>query len=190
VTTRHLTAIGISGSPSASSRSRALLEHALARLGTRGIGTGIIDLNTLPADGLLGRATSPEVARALAQVAAADIVVASTPVYRATYTGLLKVFFDLFEQRALAGKVGIALASGGAPGHLLVLDHGLRPLFASVGAVVTSAGVYATDAEFSAGIPDEHVRERIERAAAEAVALAEAHGIPSPITTLAPAGAL
>ena len=189
MTRKSLSAIGISGSPSAKSRSRGLLEHALARLEARGIVTGVIDLNALPADGLLGRSASAEVTRALAQVAVADIVVASTPVYRATYTGLLKVFFDLFEHHALVGKIGIALASGGAPGHQLVLDHGLRPLFTSVGAVVVSTGVYAVDEEVVAGIPNERVRDRIERAVAEAVALANAHDAPSRINALSPAAA-
>jgi FMN reductase len=168
-----LTAIGISGSPSASSRSRILLEHALNRLANRGVVTGLIDLNELPADALLGRSVSAGIERALAAVGDADIVVASTPVYRATYAGLLKVFFDLFAHRALAGKVGLAIATGGAPGHQLVLDHGLRPLFASVGAVVVPTGVYAIDAEFDAGVPQADVLERIEGAVAESVQLAE-----------------
>lgn len=171
--TASLSAIGISGSPSARSRSRILLEHALGQLAAHGISTQLIDLSELPADALLGRRASAEVERALAAVAEADIVVASTPVYRATYTGLLKVFFDLFAQRALVGKVGLPIATGGAPGHQLVLDHGLRPLFASVGAVVVPTGVYAVDKEFDAGVPRADVLERIERAVAESVLLTE-----------------
>lgn len=183
--TESLTAIGISGSPSARSRSRILLEHAVGRLAGRGIVTGLIDLNELPADALLGRRSSAELERALAAVGDADIVVASTPVYRATYTGLLKVFFDLFAQRALAGKVGLAIATGGAPGHQLVLDHGLRPLFASVGAVVVPTGVYAVDAEFDAGVPHADVLERIERAVAESVLLTERSQVRNTAVSLA-----
>ena len=166
-------AVGISGSPSTRSRSRILLEHALGQLARQGVATDLVDLNELPADALLGRRRAAEVERALATVAEADIVVASTPVYRATYTGLLKVFFDLFTQRALVGKVGLSIATGGAPGHQLVLDHGLRPLFASVGAVVVPTGVYAVDGEFDDGAPRPGVLERIERAVAESVLLAE-----------------
>jgi FMN reductase len=150
-----------------------LLEHALSQLARQGFSTNVVDLNELPADALLGRRAAPELERALAAVGEADIVVASTPVYRATYTGLLKVFFDLFAQRALVGKVGLAIATGGAPGHQLVLDHGLRPLFASVGAVVAPTGIYAVDAEFDAGVPRAAVLERIERAVTESVLLAQ-----------------
>jgi FMN reductase len=171
-----LTAVGISGSPSAHSKSRTLLRLTLEQLSERGVATQLIDLSALPADALLGRRQAPELDRALAAVAASSIVIASTPVYRATYSGLLKVFFDLFAPRALTGKIGVAIATAGAPGHQLVLDYGLAPLFASVGAVVTATGIFATDAEFAAGIPDDTLRERIASAAAEAVALAETAG--------------
>jgi len=90
----NLTVVGISGSPAARSKSRTLLERALAALAARGASTTLIDLAALPADALLGRRRSSDVDDALARVAEATIIVASTPVYRATYTGLLKVFFD------------------------------------------------------------------------------------------------
>jgi FMN reductase len=182
---KKLTAIGISGSPSTRSRSRILLDYALGGLAAHGIVTELIDLNELPSDALLGRRTSVEVERALAAVGTADIVVASTPVYRATYTGLLKVFFDLLAQGALVGKVGIGIATGGAPGHQPVLDHGLRPLFASVGGAVVPTGVYAVDAEFEAGVPHADVLERIERAVSESVLLAERPQIPGTAAILA-----
>ena len=166
-----LTAIGISGSPSARSKSRTLLEHALAALAERGAAVSLIDLASLPADALLGRRRSDDVDEALARVRTATIVVASTPVYRATYSGLLKVFFDLLPVDGLAEKVAIAIATGGSPAHQLVIDHGLRPLFGSVGAVTTSAGIYGTDAGFENGVPQRALITRIEQAATEAVTL-------------------
>ena len=165
--------IGLSGSPNTSSRSRALLELALAALERQGGGpTRLIDLAKLPSDGLLGRREDREVADALQSVLDSSIIVVSTPIYRATYSGLLKVFFDLLPPDALARKVGIPIATGGGPSHLLAVDHGLRPLFASVGALVVSTGVYGTDAQFRAGVPEPALVERIERAALEAASLA------------------
>ncbi len=111
-------------------------------------------------------------ADALQAVLDAGIVVVSTPIYRATYSGLLKVFFDLLPQDALARKVAIVIATGGGQGHLLAVDHGLRPLLASVGALVVATGVYGTDAQFRAGVPEPALTERIERAALEAASLA------------------
>lgn len=169
----HLTAVGISGSPAARSKSRTLLEHALAELRERGVSTTLIDLSALPADALLGRRRAPEVDEALASVSQAAIVVASTPVYRATYSGLLKVFFDLMPVNGLVGKTAIPIATGGSPAHQLVIDHGLRPLFASVGAVITPTGIYGTDSAFENSIPHPTLIARIRVAVSEAITLSD-----------------
>jgi FMN reductase len=181
-----ITAVGISGSPSARSKSRTLLEHALAALTERGVPTTLIDLASLPADALLGRRKAGELDAALELVRDASIIVASTPVYRATYSGLLKVFFDQLPMNGLVDKTAIAIASGGSPAHLLVIDHGLRPLFASVGAITTPTGIYGTDSSFENGVPHQSLLTRIEQAASEAVTLSErvhlahsAAGLPS-----------
>ena len=165
--------VGLSGSPGRVSRSRALLELALAALERQGSGPArLIDLAQLPSDGLLGRRGDRDVADALGAVVAAGILVVSTPIYRATYSGLLKVFFDLLPQDALDGKVAIPIATGGGPGHLLAADHGLRSLLASVGALVVATGVYGTDAQFRNGVPEPVLAQRLERATLEAAALA------------------
>ena len=170
----ELRAVAISGSPSSHSKSRQLLAHVADCLISHGVKTTLVDLAQLPADGLLGRGHSEQVAAALRLVTESHIVVASTPVYRATYSGLLKVFFDLMPPSALAGKVGLPIATGGSAAHQLVLDHGLRPLFASLGAVTVPTATYAFDAQFSAAGPDPLVLLRLDRAAAEARTLARA----------------
>ena len=166
-------AVGISGSPGARSKSRTLLERALLALSERGATTTLIDLAALPADALLGRRRASEVDSALGSVSQATIIVASTPVYRATYSGLLKVFFDLLPVDGLVGKTAIAIATGGSSAHQLVIDHGLRPLFASVGAVTIATGVYGTDSAFENGVPHPSLIARLHAAVAEAVTLGE-----------------
>jgi FMN reductase len=154
------------------SRSRALLELALVALERQDVGSSrLIDLAQLPADALLGRRKDQDVSDAIHSVITAGIIVVSTPIYRATYSGLLKVFFDLLPPDALIGKVAIPIATGGGPSHLLAVDHGLRPLLASVGALVVATGVYGTDAQFRAGVPEPALVERIERAVLEALAI-------------------
>jgi len=170
-----ITVVGISGSPSAQgSKSRVLLEHALEQLRLHQAQATLIDLAALPADGLLGRRDDAAVRHALESVLGADIIVASTPVYRAAYTGLLKAFFDLLPQNALVGKVGVPIATGKGSAHALVGDHLFRPLFASVGAVVVSAALYGTDAQFRDGVPDQALLDGVGRAVREAVVLAAA----------------
>jgi len=166
-----LNAVGISGSPSTRSKSRTLLERALEAFAERGVTTTLIDLSALPADALLGRRRAIEVDDALAIVSQANIVVASTPVYRATYSGLLKVFFDLLPLNGLVDKTAIAIATGGSPAHQLVIDHGLRPLFASVGAMTTASGIYGTDSAFDNGVPHPSLIARVDAAVTEAIKL-------------------
>ena len=173
----NLAVVGLSGSPAASSKSRVLVEYALARAAGRGARAELVDLAALPADALLGRGSAPTVAAALAAAARARIVVAGTPVYRATYSGLLKVFFDLLPPDGLLGKIGIPIVTGHDRGHSLAVDHGLRPLFASLGATVVASGVYGISAQFQDGKTAPELLKAVDRAVEEALALAGA-GMP------------
>lgn len=167
-------AAGISGSPSSTSRSRLLVRRALDQLEAAGIPTTLIDLGDLPADALLGRTEDETVKQALADLTAARIHVAGTPIYRATYTGLLKVFYDLLPAEALRGTVTIPIATGSGPAHSLMVDHGLRPLIASLGGLTTAAAIYATPADFDEGEPNAALAERLRLAVEEAMRLAGA----------------
>lgn len=167
-----LRAIGISGSPSSTSRSRLLVQRVLERMAGAGVRTHLLDLGDLPAEALLGRAQHEDVAQALAELAAARVLVVGTPIYRATYTGLLKVFFDLLPPDALRGTVTLPIATGGSPAHLLMIDHGIRPLIASLGGLTTATAIYATPADFDGPEPNAALRDTLHTAAGEAVSVA------------------
>jgi len=171
------TAVGLSASPNrGSSQSGALLDIALLLLRAGGVRVERHDLTALPADGLLGRVRAARVDAVVDALLAADLVVVATPIYRATYSGLLKVFFDLLPNAALVGKVAVPIASGGSLGHQLAIDHGLRPLLGSLGASVVATGVYATPQQFSNGSPEAPVIERVERSVAEALSISRGYG--------------
>jgi FMN reductase len=166
-------ALGISGSPSSSSSSRRLVELALDRLRANGWETDVVDLATLPADALLARGEHPDVTAAIELVGEARVLVVGTPVYRATYTGLLKSIFDLMPMGHLVGKVALLIATGAAPGHMLAIDHGLRPLIASLNGVSAANAVYALPGDFLGdGAPGPELAAKVESAVAEAIALA------------------
>lgn len=142
-----LKAIGIAGSLGSPSRSGALVNEVLQLLAVEGVDIELLDLTTLPADGLLWRTQDEHVAGALARVTEAQVLVLGTPIYRASYTGQLKAFFDLLPRDALAGSVSGLIATGASPAHALAVDHGLRPLVASLAGVSAARAIYATDPE-------------------------------------------
>ena len=80
----------------------------------------------------------------------------------------MKVFFDLLPRDALAGKVAVPIATGAGQAHALVIDHALRPLLASVGALVISTGVYGIDVQFNQDGPDAALVARVHAALSEA----------------------
>jgi len=138
----------IAGSPSAPSRSSALLDAVADRLALRDIESRILRVSELPAQALLSAdASQPAIARAVEALAAAPAVVVATPVYKAAYSGLLKTFLDLLPQSALRGKTVLPLATGGSAHHMLALDYALRPVLQSLGARHVLPGVYASDAQ-------------------------------------------
>ena len=138
----------IAGSPSDRSRTAALLEAAGQRLEARGVLVDRLRVRDLsPQALLLADFGHPSISQATGQVAAADVVIVATPVYKAAYSGVLKVFLDLLPQDGLKGKVVLPLATGGSPHHMLALDYSLRPVLQSLGAKHILPGIYATDSQ-------------------------------------------
>jgi FMN reductase len=88
------------------------------------------------------------VAELNASVAAADVLVAASPTYKATYTGLLKAFLDRYGNNGLAGVTAVPLMVGAAPIHALAPELHLRPLLVELGASVPSRALYVMEAQF------------------------------------------
>lgn len=138
----------VAGSPSERSRSAALLDAVSSRLGGRGPVIERLQIRDLSPQALLLADTAHRTIRAASDaVERAAAVVVATPVYKAAYSGVLKVFLDLLPQTALKDKVVLPLATGGSPHHMLALDYALRPVLQSLGARLILPGIYATDSQ-------------------------------------------
>ena len=111
----------------------------------------------------------PRLRAAVDAVIAADGLIAVTPIFNASYSGLFKVFFDVLERDSLAGRPVLAAATGGTARHSLALDHALRPLFAYLGAAVVPTAVFAAAEDWGQGpMPaDSGLADRIRRAGGE-----------------------
>ena len=135
----------LGGSPSASSTGARLLQHIGDRLAAQGHRCTRLHVRDLPAQALLhANFSDPDIIRATELVAGARAIVIATPVYKASYTGILKAFLDLLPQDGLDGKLVLPLATGGSQSHMLVLDYALRPVLASLSARSILPGIYAT----------------------------------------------
>ncbi len=135
--------------------------------------TDVIDLRPLAhalADRLVTGFATGALEDALESVRRADGLIAVTPVFSASYSGLFKTFFDVLAPDALRGTPVLLGATAGTARHSLVLDHAMRPLFAYLGATVAPTGVFAATEDFG-GSRTTALSDRIEAAGAELAAL-------------------
>lgn len=115
---------------------------------------------------------SPRLRAAIDTLLGADGLVAVTPIFSASYSGLFKTFFDVIEQDALRGKPALIAATGGTARHSLALEHALRPLFAYLNAATVPTSVFAAAEDWGSAGPaaDGPLVDRIDRAAGELAA--------------------
>ncbi len=144
----------------ASSAERALGDVEIVNVELR-------DLAHEITDHLLTGFPGPGLAAAFDTVRSADAVIAVTPVFSASYSGLFKSFFDVLEEGTLDGKPVLVSATAGTARHSLVLEHALRPLFTYLRAVVVPTGVFAATEDFGHSGLD----GRLARATGELAAL-------------------
>ncbi|RLV51214.1 NADPH-dependent FMN reductase [Nocardioides mangrovicus] len=122
------------------------------------------DLAHALTDHLLTGFPSGPLAEAIAGVARADALIAVTPVFSASYSGLFKTFFDVVEPGTLEGKPVLLAATAGTARHSLVVDVAMRPLFAYLRADVVATGVFAATDDFGGA---DAITPRVDRAARE-----------------------
>ena len=117
----------------------------------------------------------PRLQDAIDKVVAADGLIAVTPIFKASFPGLFKSFFDVLESDALIGKPVLLAATGGTARHSLAIDFALRPLFAYLQALVVPTGVFASPYDWGTEGANA-LGERVDRAAAELVSLLKGAG--------------
>ena len=133
----------------------------------------VIELGPLAADtarAAVAGFPGPELQAAIDRLAAADGIIAATPVYKAGLSGLFKTFVDVLDNDLIVAKPVLLAATGGTPRHALVIDDQLRPLFAYMRALTVPTSVYAAPEDWGAT----ELGRRIERAATELVVLVRA----------------
>lgn len=144
-------------------------ETALSARGEAGQ-TELIELRELATD--LAHAftspgyTSPALERASELVAQADALIVVTPIFKASYSGLFKMFFDTVDNQVLVDKPVLMGATAGTPRHSLALEYAVRPLFSYFRARTVPTGIFAATEDYGTGLATE-LSNRIARAASE-----------------------
>jgi FMN reductase len=111
---------------------------------------------------------SPALQRAIENVVGADGLIAVTPIFTASYSGLFKSFFDVLDVGALEGMPTLIAATSGTARHSLALEHAIRPLFSYLRAETVPTPVYAASPDWGPGSADNQaLHQRIERAGGE-----------------------
>lgn len=148
--------VAVVGNPGDRSRTKvlaqAITDRLLASLAAHvSVHLQVLEIARLaPSIGRVSFASElpPEGAAALRAIESADLIVAATPVYKGSYTGLFKHLFDLLDPEALVGRPVLLAANGGSDRHSLVVDHQVRPLFAFFRALTLPSAVYASEIDF------------------------------------------
>ena len=150
--TPPLRLVAVSGGMQRPSRTTALAEELLTLIANEiPCEPHLVEMGRIAPQlaGATWRSNLPDsVERELTAVEQADVLVVATPVYRGSYTGLFKHFFDFIHQDALIDKPVLLAATGGSQRHALIIDHQLRPLFSFFQARTLPLGIYATDEDF------------------------------------------
>ena len=166
------------GTPSSSRLLADQLGDATARLAA-GLGVEVRvttyelrDLAVDIANNFVAGFAAPRLAEAISAAERADAIIAVSPVFSASYSGLFKSFFDLIDNKALEGTPVLLGATGGSERHSMVLDFAMRPLFTYLRARIMPTAVFAAPMDWGRGSEGgvaaaESLGSRVERAAGE-----------------------
>lgn len=168
--------VGVSGSPTDPSRTTALVRRVAGAFAEQlEAEVQLIELATvLPS--LSTGGYRPELGKlaqeALEAVESADLLVVGSPAYRATYSGLFKLFFDYVGQYALVDTPVVLTATGGSDRHALLVEHQMRPLFGFFQALTLPLGIFANERDFTDyEVSSDELDERIDTSLSRALPL-------------------
>ncbi|GLI25850.1 FMN reductase [Agromyces rhizosphaerae] len=163
---------GLSTPSSTRQLADRLTADAVAMLRERGadVEVQVFELRDLAHDitnHLLMGFAPPKLQAALDAVATADGLIAVTPIFTTSYSGLFKSFIDVIDPQALTGLPVLLGATGGTPRHSLAIDYAIRPLFTYLHAVPVTTGVFAATSDWGDGDGVRPLPDRVGRAAGE-----------------------
>jgi FMN reductase len=181
MTERRIAVVSAGLSQPSSTRMLAdrLAEATVRRLQEKGVDVRVdtIELRDIARDvtnNLVTGFPSAKLDETIESVTGADGLIAVTPIFTTSYSGLFKSFFDVIDPTALERMPVLIGATGGTERHSLALEYAMRPLFTYLHGIVVPTSVYAASSDWGSGAAAvSSLPDRIERAAGEFAALVE-----------------
>lgn len=184
MTTTTRTIVAVTAGLSQPSSTRLLTDRLVAdtvtELTARGVEAEVqvVELRDLAheiMDTMLTGFPAPRLRAVIDAVGSADGIIAVSPIFTASYSGLFKSFFDILDSSAITGIPVLMGATAGTPRHSLALEHEMRPMFSYLRAIVTPTAVFAASSDWGSGATTDDLAGRIRRAATEFSALVATH---------------
>ena len=149
----------VSGSPFAPSRTDLVLQHVESLLQKKGITASYISVTNIPPEDLVyARFDSPTIKHIVTLIQDADGIIIASPVYKGSYTGVLKSLFDLLPEHAFNGLPVLPLMVGGSSAHLLAIEYSLKPLIHNLKGS-SAQGVYFVNSCIDKEQPDQPITD-------------------------------
>lgn len=140
----------ISGSPAQKSRTFAVATYLEQNISKKEHDVEVINIRDLsPEDLIYANFNSAVIQEAVSKVVEAEAVIVVSPVYKASYPGILKTFFDLIPEKGLSNKIILPVITAGTIAHLLSIEYAFKPLFSVLGAQEQLSGVYIIDSQLA-----------------------------------------
>ncbi|MBM7571163.1 NADPH-dependent FMN reductase [Aquibacillus albus] len=158
----------LSGSPTYPSRSESVLRYLSDLLEKEGFSTINISVRDFsPEDLFYARFDSPDIQHIAQSLQNAKGIIIGSPVYKASYSGVLKALIDLLPQDVLQDTPVFPIMTGGSGAHLLAIEYALKPLLASLKGQ-NLKGVYLLDNQIDKAntlhpVTDPEAAERLEK---------------------------
>ncbi|MBO0998574.1 NADPH-dependent FMN reductase [Bacillus sp. SD075] len=157
----------LSGSPAIPSRTDISLKHIQSLVENEGYNTAYFSITDFSAEDLFqGKYNSEDILKLSERIQAARGIIIGSPVYKASYTGVLKALIDLLPEGSFKGKPVLPIMIGGSNRHLLAIDYALKPLI-SILKGEPLQGIYFVDKEIDKQnsekpINDLHLMDRVQ----------------------------
>ncbi|AXN36980.1 NADPH-dependent FMN reductase [Peribacillus butanolivorans] len=149
----------LSGSPASPSRTDISLKHVRSLVEQEGFTTAYYSITDFSADDLFqGRYNSEDIIKLSEKIQEARGIIIGSPVYKASYTGVLKALIDLLPEGAFKNKPVLPIMIGGSNRHLLAIDYALKPLI-SILKGEPLQGLYFVDKEIDKQNPESPIKD-------------------------------